>query len=78
MLGVYSPRKERIAMTEKEQTTTSGHDQPWGTSAHGDAERAVRSAGTGTGVGGASLAGTPAGPGRLNAEADTAESIGSD
>lgn len=45
-------------------------EQPWGTNVEGSTERA-RPTGRGTGVGGASLAGTPAGPGRENAEAET-------
>lgn len=73
------PPKENVrfvrsvdAATEKEMTMsgteTPQHDQPWGTEARGQVDpKQMR----GAGVGGASVAGTPAGPARENAEAET-------
>lgn len=57
-------------MQERDRTKETRVDQPWGTSAHGKGDR-VPPSGSGSGVGGASLAGTPAGPGPENAEAET-------
>jgi hypothetical protein len=74
-IGGKSPGMESSPMTENDRTKASGTDQPWGTNAHGQAGR-VQSSGGGTGVGGASLAGTPAGPDREHAAADASDSIG--
>jgi hypothetical protein len=65
-VAVDGTAEEDIPMRDKEE---SKHDQPWGTDAHGRVD-GEHSRG-GTGVGGASLAGTPAGPAHENAEAET-------
>jgi hypothetical protein len=68
--GDVPPRMESPPRIESDRTQATGTDQPWGTSAHGQGSR-VPPSGSGTGVGGASLAGTPAGPGPKNLEVET-------